>query len=258
VFLDEIAAITADGYAEARARSAGEMERRRCRLIGLLLAEPAAAEDAISELAHLARWRLLPTVAVGVLARHEGTQRRQAPGLPGDVLMDLDRAQPRLIIPDPEGPGRREVLTRGLAGVRAVLGPSVPLRAAVKSLRWAQDAASLAGQGVFGADPVIHCDDHLAELLLFRDADLLQRLADLRLAPLADLSAARQDLLAGTLLAWLQIGRIPAVAALLHVHPQTVRYRLRILRDRFGEQLHDPRTRFELELTLTARRRPAK
>jgi hypothetical protein len=254
--LDELAAVTAAGYAEARARSVGELERRRYRLIGLLLADPPAAEAAISELAHLAQWRLPQTVAVGLLDRPDGEPSCAALRLPGDVLMDLDREQPRMIIPDPDGPGRRTTLTRGLAGHRTVIGPSVPLHAAAKSLRWAQDAASLARQGIFGADAVIHCDDRLAELLLFRDAELLQRLTDLRLAPMADLSAARQDMLAETLLAWLQVGRIPAVAALLHVHPQTVRYRLRILRARFGEQLHDSRTRFELELALTARQRP--
>lgn len=175
-----------------------------------------------------------------------------------ETLHDVVYFAPEIRDADPDGPGRRDAFGRGLAGLRAVLSPSVPLRAAAKSLRWAQDAASLARQGVFGTAQVIHCDDHLTELLLFRDADLLQRLADLRLAPLADLPAARQDLLAGTLLAWLQVGRIPAVAAQLHVHPQTVRYRLRILRDRFGEQLHDPRARFELELTLTTRRRPVR
>jgi DNA-binding PucR family transcriptional regulator len=40
------------------------------------------------------------------------------------------------------------------------------------------------------------------------------------------------------------------VAGELHVHPQTVRYRLARLREHFGETLDEPDTRFELELAL--------
>jgi DNA-binding PucR family transcriptional regulator len=36
------------------------------------------------------------------------------------------------------------------------------------------------------------------------------------------------------------------------VHPQTVRYRMRQLRDLFGERLEDPDSRFELALALRA------
>jgi DNA-binding PucR family transcriptional regulator len=45
-----------------------------------------------------------------------------------------------------------------------------------------------------------------------------------------------------------------AVAASLHVHPQTVRRRLRQLDRLFGDQLHDSDTRFELEIALRAER----
>jgi PucR C-terminal helix-turn-helix domain len=250
VFLDEIAAVTASGYSMAREQVAGEVMRRRRRLLSLLLSEPAVAEQAIVELAHLSRWRLPSQVAVVIL-----DEDSRPPALAEDVLVDIDRAQPWLIVPDPDGPGRREMMDRGLADLVAVIGPSVPLHAASQSLRWAQDALELARRGVFGSDSVIHCDDHLIELLLHHDEDLLRRLADRRLAPLADLPPLRRDPLAQTLLAWLQLGRIPAVADILHVHPQTVRYRLRVLRTRFGEQLDDPRRRFELELALTGRQR---
>ena len=40
------------------------------------------------------------------------------------------------------------------------------------------------------------------------------------------------------------------MAAALDVHPQTVRYRVRQLRDLFGERLEDPEARFELALAL--------
>jgi DNA-binding PucR family transcriptional regulator len=40
------------------------------------------------------------------------------------------------------------------------------------------------------------------------------------------------------------------VAERLHVHPQTVRYRVAQLRELFGERLDDPDARFELALAL--------
>ncbi len=47
-------------------------------------------------------------------------------------------------------------------------------------------------------------------------------------------------------------GNAPAMAEALHLHPQTVRYRLRKLRDIFGDDLDDPDARFELEAALRA------
>ena len=43
------------------------------------------------------------------------------------------------------------------------------------------------------------------------------------------------------------------MAAALDVHPQTVRYRVRQLRDLFGDRLEDPDARFELSLALRVR-----
>ncbi len=44
--------------------------------------------------------------------------------------------------------------------------------------------------------------------------------------------------------------------AALHVHPQTVRYRIAKLRELLGARLEDPDGRFELELELALRARP--
>ena len=45
-------------------------------------------------------------------------------------------------------------------------------------------------------------------------------------------------------------GNAVAMAAALHVHPQTARYRIARLRELLGEQLDDPDARFELEAAL--------
>jgi DNA-binding PucR family transcriptional regulator len=62
------------------------------------------------------------------------------------------------------------------------------------------------------------------------------------------------DRLARTLLAWLEsAGDANAAARRLHVHPQTIRYRLRQVSELFGEALHDPDDRFRLLLALRVR-----
>jgi DNA-binding PucR family transcriptional regulator len=62
--------------------------------------------------------------------------------------------------------------------------------------------------------------------------------------------AARAPM-AATLRAYLDHrGNAPAMAEALHVHPQTVRYRLRRLRELFGDALEDPEARFELEAAV--------
>jgi D-lactate dehydrogenase len=78
------------------------------------------------------------------------------------------------------------------------------------------------------------------------DPELAEELAASRLAPLAG-----AERLEPTLRAWLdRPGQIQAIAHELGVHPQTVRYRLRQLRDLFGTRLEDPEARFELALAL--------
>jgi hypothetical protein len=252
VFLDEIAALSAEGYAQAQAQVAGELQRRRRRLLGLMLAEPPAAAEAVDEMARLAQWRQPRQVSVVVLSG------RRAPGgavpaVPAEVLQDLDRVPPVLVAPDPYGPGRRDMLDRGLRGFQGAVGPPVGLRDAAKSLHWAREALILAEQGVFGDYSLIHCDDHLTEMVLRRGGDLLDRLEARRLAPLKDMSPGRQDMLAETLLAWLETGKSSGVASRLFIHPQTARYRLHKLQDLFGEQLDNPDARFELALVLRAR-----
>jgi len=71
------------------------------------------------------------------------------------------------------------------------------------------------------------------------------------LAPLGELRPKAATRLRETLRAWLDHpGQVQAVAERLHVHPQTVRYRVAQLRELFGDRLDDPDARFELALAL--------
>jgi DNA-binding PucR family transcriptional regulator len=54
--------------------------------------------------------------------------------------------------------------------------------------------------------------------------------------------------LAQTLLAWLECADDANAARRLHVHPQTIRYRLRQVSELFGDALTDPDARFRLLL----------
>lgn len=124
---------------------------------------------------------------------------------------------------------------------------------AAQSLRWATRALGLMGRGILPRQGVVHCADHLSTLLLHCDEPLLARLQARVLAPLDAVSPGQRPRLAETLLAWLLSGsNVPDVAARLHIHPQTVRYRLRQLEKLFGEALHEPDTRLDLVLALRA------
>jgi DNA-binding PucR family transcriptional regulator len=104
-----------------------------------------------------------------------------------------------------------------------------------------------------GPPALVVADDHLPALLLAAEPALASDLARTRLAPLDVLAPGPRERLEATLRAWLdRPGQVQAVAAALDVHPQTVRYRLKQLRELFGTRLEDPDARFELSLALRA------
>ena len=291
-YMDELAAASSAGYAEARAELAGETGQLRRRLLDLLTASSAPPAAAIASLAQAAGWPLPRRVAAVALAPMTlGTPRP----LPPDVLADLARRDPCLLIADPDGPGRRRQLGTALRnwlampdqhpagqaghtnqpGDRppspsplAAVGPALPLAGASGSLRWAAQALALARRGLIRAgsgagaadkaeapDGIVWCEDHLPTLVLLADADLAATLSREALAPLRRLRPDQADRLAWTLLAWLESADDANAAALrLHVHPQTIRYRLRQVSELFGDALTDPDARFRLLLALRVRR----
>lgn len=255
LYLDELAAACSEGFTQASAEVAGELDRRRRRLLDLIVADPPVSRDAVAELARAAGWALPRRVAVVALEDRSQDHFGPLPALPPDVLVDVARQDPCLLVPDPDGPGRAEVIERGLRGWTGALGPAVPLSRAASSLRWARQMLALARRGmVTGGRGLIRCEEHLAQLLLSADEELARVLSAVRLAPLAGLRPVAQEVVAETLLAWLQnAGNARLAAGQLHVHPQTVRYRLRQIQELFGPVLAEPGARFELEMALRAR-----
>jgi DNA-binding PucR family transcriptional regulator len=135
-----------------------------------------------------------------------------------------------------------------------VIGPTVPWARAADSWLRARACVKLAREGVLPSAGPLLAAEQLGALALHADPALVRELGDVRLAPLVELTPAAAARLQATLLSWLRHqGGVAAVAAELHVHPQTVRYRLERLRERFGSALDDPDARFELELALRAR-----
>ncbi|MEU5835788.1 helix-turn-helix domain-containing protein [Streptomyces diacarni] len=257
-YLDGLVAESVRGYAEAAARQAGERLRLQRRLLDLLLSEhpPRGGADRADLLADRAArigWRVPGTVAVVVLLR---PARSAVPPAVGDeVLLDMECEQPRMVVPDPEAPGRPELLRRSTAGWSGAVGPPVPLADAAKSLRWAVTAVALIERGLLPRGALLHCTEHTEALVLLPPEELITGLGRRRLAPLETCGPAHSRRLAETLLAWLETrGGAPEVAARLGVHPQTVRYRLRQIRELWGDDIDDPDSRFELELVLRSMR----
>ncbi len=248
-YIDELSALSAEGYAEEQSAAAGELARRRRRLARLLL-DPDPDQSQVRDAAAEAGWEL--PGAIAVLAWRQGGRRLRA-RLPADTLIAEDEESEvgAALVADPGAPGLGPRLERAAAETTATLGPQVPLLEAATSAARATALLALLEAGLVSATGLVRTEDHLAGLATHGDRGVLAELALQRLAPLASETPRSRARLTATLRAWLdRQGEVARVAADLHVHPQTVRYRLARLRDLFGEALEDPTARFELALAL--------
>lgn len=254
VYSDELAAQVVEGYLRMQSDEAGELERRRRRLATLLLdPEVRADPETLGRAAALARWPIPHQLAVLAVAGQ--SPGRLARRLSVEALIGSDAAGVFLVLPDPDGPGRQSELARAMDGEVAALGPAVAPREAHRSLHWSRLALRLVQSGVLPAERPTRVDRHLASLMLFQDEELAGALVKARLSALEALAPADRERLLETLDAWLAFQRhVPQVAEALHVHPQTVRYRMAKLRELLGDEVDSPDGRFELELALRARR----
>ncbi|MFD6794948.1 MULTISPECIES: helix-turn-helix domain-containing protein [Prauserella salsuginis group] len=315
-YMDELSELSHEGYTAAQRRAAGALERRRKRLLEVLVAEPPAPRDVLDELAGAAAWPLPQRLAVAVVDP-QGDGPAGYPELPDDVLVDLEGDVPCVVLPWREaagdGPGEGGLAYAALRGRRAVVGPPVPVEEAAHSLRWARRLAELRATGVVaapapaatpaptpagvasdgaapddaalvdaasveaasadtasvetlradavfdgpspaGADDVLRADEHLLTLWLLSDPPLARLLSDKAVAPLDGFNVRHRERLAETLLAWIQRrGSAPDIAAQLNIHPQTVRYRMHQLEERYGDRLYDPDGRVWIATGLLAR-----
>ncbi len=243
-YIDELSAASVEGYAHEQSLQAGESGRRRRQLLDLVLSGRVDAR-AVAEVAGRAGWTVPVQVAVVVVppALADGLGLALGPA----ALVAEQGEHTAAVLPAP-GPGTdRGWLDRRLAARHAVVGPVRALADAAGSLRLARLAATVLPD----SPDVRRVEDHLATLLVRGVPDAAAELARSRLAPLETVKEGSRERLAETLLSWLRHrGERQRVAAELHVHTQTVGYRLGTLRSLFGAALEDPEGRFELELAL--------
>lgn len=256
-YIDELSAASVAGHTDELTTSGRVRDRYRERLGQHLLA--GAGADVLTAAAARAEWAPPGSLTAVLLPAAEA--RRALASLGPDTLpvgedleglaeVDPDHPLTLLLVPDADGPGRVHLM-RVLTGRHAVVGPSRPWVEARSSYDRAARAATLVRPPRSGA--AVDTERYLTDLVLTADPEALADLRDRVLAPLADLPPATQDRLAETLLSWLlHQGRRDAVAAELHVHAQTVRYRMGQVRELYGDRLSDPAVVRQLVVALSA------
>jgi hypothetical protein len=261
-YIDELSADSVEGYAQAQREQEGERQRLRRELLALLLRDPPADEPDVRSAAHAAGWRLPRSAAP--LAVAEEDLARVGRRLSADALVATIGGMGCALVSGAAGAARRSELERATEGVTAALGPTVPRAELGESWSIASSALRAAAAGAIGRKGapsgatrsgwLLDAERHLPELLLFESGGVAERLARVRLAPLDDLTPAARARMEETALAFVQHGgNAAAMARALHLHPQTIRYRLGRLRELFGDALTDSDARFELELALRTR-----
>ncbi|GAA2598121.1 helix-turn-helix domain-containing protein [Actinomadura fulvescens] len=255
-YMNELASLSLAGYMDARP---AEVEDQRRRLLQLLLRRPTpVSERAITELAELTDWNVPEELTL--VALEPGAECVRG-ALDCDVLIDLSMDEPCLLVPGMPGENgpqplseeRRKMLAAAFPDSRVAAGLSVPRGYAADSLRWARQALTLVTAGVLDDGTVTSCEDHLVTLWLLSDCALIDQVARRHLATMDDFEHGQRERLLATLHTWLTTrGTAAEMADELHVHPQTVRHRIKRLEKELGGRLTDPDDRFAIEIVLRA------
>lgn len=243
--IDELSAASTDGYVAQQAAQAGERDRARQALLRLLLAA-AFDRESVAAAARLSAWHLPATLCAVVAPAGTAIGARL-----GSEALIADADPVVAVIGDPPA-----TLSASLDGTGAVIGPTRDLSGAAVSRDRATALLRLRGDGVVLAPStaVLSTDEHLLTLVLHADTFAAHDLSQQLLGPLAELAAGTRSRLEETLRAWLQhAGERASAAAALHVHPQTVRYRLGRLRELLGDVVDDPAARLPLLVALEVR-----
>ncbi len=244
-YIDELSADSVEGYAQAQREQEGERQRRRRELLAMLMRDPRAPDAEVRAAAQAAGWRLARSAAP--LAVAEEDLARVGRRLPADALVAGIGGVGCALVSSP----RRAELRQATRDITAAIGPTVPRAELSGAWSIAVVALRAVEAGAIRADGPLYAEEHLADLVLLDAGGLAERLAAKRLAPLAGLTPAGRARMEETALAYVQHGgNAAAMARALHLHPQTIRYRLGRLRELFGDELADPDARFELELAL--------
>lgn len=247
-YIDQLSAASVAGHTDELETTGRVRQRLREKVVRLLVG--AASEESITAAAERADWTIPEQLTV-VLLGQPGVRRFLTDvGRSGDRALVLTEDQPGVsledralvLVPD----AARRTVRRALGQRRAVLGPTVPTFQA-------RDAVlrTMRVRALEESDRLLDSEEHLAELVLGADPTSRAELRARVLAPLDEVRPSTRAKLEETLRAWLLLqGRRDAVAEALFVHPQTVRYRMGLVRDLFGDALDDPDQVRDLVLAL--------
>jgi hypothetical protein len=246
-YIEQIAAESIEGHTDAQLAQAGDLDRRRTALFAALMSVAAPDATSLAAAAAQARWTI--PVSVACLAVDSEAAPATLRRLSGGTLHGEVAEWTCIVVPDPSRLEREARNAAQQLGVVACLGPPVPVAEAHVSMR----LAGLARQLPAGEPGLVVAERRLADLALRASPDLVETLTARVLAPLAGESERSRLRLEETLHAWLRHhGSQRAIADEVGVHAQTVRYRMRRLRELFGAELEDPDNRFALEMALRA------
>jgi hypothetical protein len=248
-YINELSADSTEGYADAQSERQGERLRRERQLVIAMLREPPMADDDLRALGAGSGWRVPKQVAA--LICHERDQAEITRVLPIDVISAPVDGYGCLVVPDANGPGRMRQLREAIGPRPAALGGDVPPTRLAESWTLAKIALKAIETGVLTDPGLVLAEEHLVELALFNSRDLITKLRERTIGPLADLTPKARERMSETALAYVEFrGNAAEMARHLDIHPQTARYRIGKLREVFGESLDDPNERLAFELSL--------
>jgi PucR C-terminal helix-turn-helix domain/GGDEF-like domain len=248
-YIDQLSGSSIAGHTDELATT-GRVRARYLERLGLALLQGNSSDDLLHR-AERADWTPPATLTAVVLPSAQLRPTLQLLDhrtltVTSDVVPDAPDDSAVLLVPDVER--SRTALLGALHGRAAVAGPTRPWTEAHQSYQRARRAIDLLPAA--GDEPV-DTDAHLGTLVLGADTDTLHDLQTRTLAPFAELRPGTAERLTETLRSWLlHQGRRDAVAADLHVHPQTVRYRMSQVRDLLGDRLTNPDMLLELVVAL--------
>jgi hypothetical protein len=251
-FFNDLAVALTDGYLAARRghdtdRGAAERE-----LLACVLASPPRVGEARRVARVLDVDLDVPWQVTVVASNHgdESTTARIRRSLWGaDVL--LGRCPAGLVVAVHRSATAAEWPDLGPSVTCGVGGTHRDLRGLRDSHEEALEALDLARRKQL---PLLRFDDAWFDRFLL-GAVSAEELAEVVLAPLAGLSRNRRAAVLETLEAYLDSGSsVTAVADALHLHRQSVNYRLQNVRRLFGERLMSPHGRLALHIAVKAAR----
>lgn len=212
----------------------------------MVAAEPA---ERVRARAARAGWPVpVRSVVVAVEVPPEA-ERSVADVVPESVLQRTESAVTTLVIDAEQAEQMVDHVRRLGEGNAIAKSWPVAVEDLGAAVGWTRRALALAEERVIPRQPVIDCARYRTQLWLHSEPALRRLLAQELLSPLISETPNSREILSDTLLVWLETREsAPAIAAILGVHPQTVRYRWRRINEIFGESLHD--SEFVVQLTM--------